>query len=179
MDSGINELSLKSTVHIPFELKMKDDYKYYAIPSPKKHNWSVDHGNRSMVVEREPYKSNSKYLNFDYYLPRDYKVFDWNMTISPLYREEEKTCQDCIKTLPKLWNKWQEKHSQSPSSKIFVNYNKDKAVNHESPRAKYDFKYIGDEILKRAEKLTQPRQDHSPIIKFTDTELKKVNSIYS
>lgn len=100
------------------------------------------------------------------------------MTISPLYRDEEKTCQECLKTLPQLCNKCQEKVSPSPS-KMFVNYDKYKAANRESPRFKFDFKYIGDEVLKRAEKLTQPRQDHSPIMKFTDMEIKRViNEIF-
>ena len=56
---------------------------------------------------------------------------------------------------------------------MFVNYSKDKSVNHESPRAKFDLKYIGDEILKRAERLTQPRQDHSPIMKYSENELRR------
>jgi hypothetical protein len=169
----INEITQKSTIHIPFELKMKEDNRFYAIPSPKKHKCSDDHGNRSMTVEREPAKQTSKYLNFDYYLPRDYKVFDCNMTISPLYRDEEKTCQECLKTLPQLCSKCSGKQSPSPT-KMFVNYDKYKTANRESPKQNFDFKFIGDEVYKRAEKLTQPRQDHSPIMKFSEMELKKV-----
>lgn len=86
--------SLQSTVQIPFELKMKDDYRYYAVPSPQKHDCSGQKHSRSLTMESPPRKYESKFLNMDYYLPRDYKVFDVNLNISPLFAEPEQACQD-------------------------------------------------------------------------------------
>jgi len=41
----------------------------------------------------------------DLSLPRDYKVFDVNLSISPLFSKEEETCKACIHTLPQLCEK--------------------------------------------------------------------------
>lgn len=99
--SSPRDTIIRSALKLPFEVKINEDRKLYAIPSPKKHSCKENH-NRSQSVNQAPIKSNSKFLNMDYYLPRDYKVFDVNLTISPLYDKVEKTCAACIKSLPKL-----------------------------------------------------------------------------
>lgn len=52
-----------------------------------------------------------------------------------------------------------------------MNYSKSKGP--DSSRPKFDRPFIGEEEIRRAEKLTQPRSDHSPVMRFTDAELKK------
>lgn len=99
--SNEKDRNLKSTIHLPFELKFNNETnKLYAIPTPRKHLCGNNH-NRSLSVVTSP-KNQSKFLKMEYYLPRDYKIFDVNMSISPLYSEREDRCDECIKSLPKL-----------------------------------------------------------------------------
>lgn len=167
--SSPRDTNLRSALKLPYELKINEDRKLYAIPSPKKHSCKESHI-RSQSVNQAPFKSNSRFLNMDYHLPRDYKVFDVNLTISPLYDKVEGKCEACIKSLPKLCERCE---ARTPSPvKMFVNYNKYKTPGHELDLPKSNLRFLSDSDFKRAEKITKSRIDYSPIMKFTETEKK-------
>ena len=111
---------------------------------------------------------NSRFLNMDYYSPRDYKVFDVNMTISPFYDQVEETCKQCIKTLPKLCEKCAKKSPRNNLS--YVNYSKSKEPNRLAYKPVTDLPMISDEAIKKAEKFTTPRNDASPIMRKSKAE---------
>ena len=129
--------------------------KMVAIPSPPKHYCSTSPVTNS---PRLP-KSNPKFMNMDYSLPRDYKVFDVNLSISPLYNmmEDENS------------NKYKAK-SHQVSTKVFVNYAKSKGPNHSPTPIVNDQSYIGDDDIRRAEMYTKSRTNHSPIMKLNMAE---------
>lgn len=86
--STTRERNIKSTMELPFELKYSSENRLFLF---QKHSCGGNLHNRSASVNHTPPKQVSKLYMMDYSLPRDYKVFDVNMSISPFYDQEEKT----------------------------------------------------------------------------------------
>jgi len=169
MSSSSKQKIYNSAMKLPFDLKYNPDKKVIEASSPKKHACGATIALRSASVNQGPLKHNSKLLSMDHQLSRDYKVFDVNLSISPLYDTEIGKCKMCAKTSKQFCEMCQKKSSNN--SKTYVNYGKSKAPNHVSPRVKYDLEWITDDQMRKAEKITRSRMDNCPIMRFNDSEI--------
>ena len=92
-------------------------------------------------------------------LDRDYKVFDVNITMRQLKEEEKQLCSECEKIKRGLCEKCTVKYKSKIKS--FVDYSKSKGPNRMDYRCKNDIEFLGEEDIKKAEKIIKLRTDHS------------------
>ncbi|CAI2371045.1 unnamed protein product [Moneuplotes crassus] len=145
--SNFGMRNLKSPFMIPLSLKFDSPSKLKAVPKSVK-NASINKRSSSISF-------NTKGLcTMEKDLPRDYKVFDVNMTISPLYSK--------IEQKPNLTERKPRKESVFEEAKVFDRFGYKKEKNKDLIPSRL----LGDEDFAKAERITKARTDFSPILKI-------------
>ncbi|CAI2371782.1 unnamed protein product [Moneuplotes crassus] len=139
--------NLDSTILTPFTLNFDSPYNFKELPQTVKHDCL--HRRSSSV---KPIKKDG--CNMDKDLPRDYKVFDVNMTISPLYSKmENKTNIDAnpapIDSTPEAVKHYDRFAYQN----VYLKNNR------------IPSRLLGDKDIKKSEQVTKVRNDFSPIMR--------------